>query len=308
VYRRRGLILLLALAGVIAALTAMGATAASKPTGAVVKIGPSNLGKVLVDAKGKTLYYWAADTGKKSNCYGECAKFWPPLLTKGKPVAKSGALGKLLGTTVRRDGKRQVTYNGRPLYYFLLDKKAGQTNGAGSLGFGARWDPVSRAGRPVRRPSIKASVLSPRPGESAGARGTFSVGVSLQALSLSANELLKSCTSAFNDPNAPTFGPGPNAAAPGLVVLLSSTPTLQNTALQGPNTNLAGVFQINDVTRSQGLTQTFNSWTVTSPGSFGNAQRVTLTVYAVSGTAPAVTTGNEQPISNVVRQSFTIAG
>jgi predicted lipoprotein with Yx(FWY)xxD motif len=123
--------------------------AQSKPGGATVKIRPSNLGKILVDAKGKTLYIWAGDSGKKSNCYGQCAKFWPPLLTKGKPVAKAGALGRLVGTTVRRGGARQVTYNGRPLYYFIQDRKAGQTKGTGLTGFGARWDPVTASGKAV---------------------------------------------------------------------------------------------------------------------------------------------------------------
>ena len=57
----------------------------------------------------------------------------------------------------------------------------------------------------------------------------------------------------------------------------------------------------------KGLTHTFNSWIVTVPGFFGKAKQATLTVYAVNGTAPAVVTGSEQPISNVVKQTFTIA-
>ena len=78
--------------------------------------------------------------------------------------------------------------------------------------------------------------------------------------------------------------------------------------IQGPNTNLAGVFQVNDVSRLRGLKSTFNSWIVTSPGFFGKATRATLTVFAVRGTAPALLTGEEQPISNVVHENFTIAG
>ena len=83
---------------------------------------------------------------------------------------------------------------------------------------------------------------------------------------------------------------------------------LTGTPLQGPDTNLAGVFQINDIASTKGRIRTFNSWIVTSAGFFGKATTATLTVYAVNGTAPAVVTGNEQPISNVVRESFTIAG
>ncbi len=91
-------------------------------------------------------------------------------------------------------------------------------------------------------------------------------------------------------------------------MLLSTTPTVAGTALQGPNTNLAGVFQINDVSQVKGLTHTFNSWIVTKAGLFGKGQQATLTVFAVDGTAPALITGTEKPISNVVRETFTIAG
>ena len=155
---------------------------------------------------------------------------------------------------------------------------------------------------------LKASVISPGPGASAGVGGTFSVELSLQAQNARGNSLLSGYTAAFNDPSKPSFHPGPNAAAPGLVVLLSTTPRIANTPLQGPRTNLAGVFQVNDVSQLNGLASTFNSWIVTSPGFFGKAKRATLTVYAVRGMAPALLTGHERPISNVVRESFTIAG
>ena len=153
---------------------------------------------------------------------------------------------------------------------------------------------------------LKASVISPGPGVSAGVGGTFSVELSLEARSARGNSLLSGYTAAFNDPSKPTFHPGPNAAAPGLVVLLSTTPTIANTPLQGAKTNLAGVFQVNDVSRAYGATRTFNSWIVTSPGFFGKAKRAVLTAYAVRGTAPALITGHERPISNVVRVPFQI--
>jgi hypothetical protein len=89
-------------------------------------------------------------------------------------------------------------------------------------------------------------------------------------------------------------------------VLLSTTP-MAGTPLHGPNTNL-GVFQINDVAKVRGRMRAFKGWIVTVPGFLGQAKRAVLTVYAVNGTAPAIVTGNEKPISNVVRESFTIAG
>jgi predicted lipoprotein with Yx(FWY)xxD motif len=311
----------LALAGVALLATAAFALSASGSTSgaALVKVGSTNLGRVLVDSHGKTLYLWAHDKSAKSTCNGDCAAYWPPLLTRGKPIAAGGAKASLLGTSRRSDGRTQVTYAGHPLYYFVQDHKPGQTTGEGLTGFGGRWDPVSGAGIAVRGRSdsssdgygqepLKASVISPGPGATAGVGGTFSVDVSLAAKSPQANSLLAGYTAAFNDPSKPTFHPGPDAAAPGLVVLLSTTPTIAGTPLQGPNTNLAGVFQINDVTKTGGKISTFNSWIVTSAGFFGKARTATLTVYAVDGTAPAVVTGNEQPISNVVRESFTIAG
>src|SRR5215510_503766 len=76
------------------ALLAVVATAAASAFAAggsaVVKVGPSKLGRVLVDAHGKTLYIWAHDKTSKSTCNGDCAEYWPPLLTRGRPVAGSG--------------------------------------------------------------------------------------------------------------------------------------------------------------------------------------------------------------------------
>jgi predicted lipoprotein with Yx(FWY)xxD motif len=317
---------LLAGAVVLAAGAVIAASAFGGSGSAIVKVGPSNLGRVLVDAHGKTLYLWAHDKSSKSTCNGDCAEYWPPLTTQGRPKAIAGANSNLLGTSKRNDGRLQVTYAGHPLYYFVKDTKPGQTNGEALTGFGGRWDPVSAAGKAVRKGSngssgsdggygseaapaapLQASIISPGPGETAGVGGTFSVEVSLQARTAQSNSLLSGYTAAFNDPSKPTFHPGPNAAAPGLVVLLSTTPRIAGTPLQGPNTNLAGVFQINDVTTAKGLTRTFNSWIVTVPGFFGKAKQATLTVYAVDGTAPALIRGTEKPISNVVLETFTIA-
>jgi predicted lipoprotein with Yx(FWY)xxD motif len=314
------LIRLLAAAALVvtAVVFATGALASSEQGGAVVKLGQSSLGRILVDAHGKTLYLWAHDKGNKSTCNGDCAEYWPPLITRGRPSAMAGVHANLLGASRRNDGRMQVTYAGHPLYYFVQDARPGQTKGEGLTGFGGRWDPVSAAGNAVRKraasydsysaPPLKLNVISPRPGGSAGSGGMFTVDLSLQARNVQANALLSRFKAAFIDPNSPAFHPGTNAAAPGLVVLLSTTPTIAGTPLQGAKTNLAGVFQINDVARIGGLRQTFHSWIVTSPGFFGKNVRATLTAYAVSGNAPAVVTGNEKPISNVVREAFTIAG
>src|SRR6266699_3335567 len=65
-----------------------------------------------VDSKGITLYDFPPDKGTTSVCYGACAALWPPLVTKGKPVAGPGVRASLLGTTKRKDGKLEVTYAG----------------------------------------------------------------------------------------------------------------------------------------------------------------------------------------------------
>jgi predicted lipoprotein with Yx(FWY)xxD motif len=296
---------------VAAAIVAVGAVGAATGagSGAVVKVGPSSLGRVLVDAHGKTLYMWAHDMSSKSTCYGDCAQYWPPFVTSSKPVALAGANAGLLGTSKRTDGRTQVTYAGHPLYSFVQDAKPGDVKGEGLTGFGGRWDPVSVAGNPVTAsPSVLASVLSPVPGSIAGSGGQFTVDLALQAANRQGNAALAGYKPAFVDPSSAAFHPGANAAAPGLVVLLSTTPSIAGTPLKGPSTNLAGVFEINDVSKVRGLMRTFHSWIVTSPGFFGKGVQATLTAYAVNGNAPAVVDGSEKPISNVVRESFTIAG
>jgi predicted lipoprotein with Yx(FWY)xxD motif len=131
---------------------------------AAVHAANSRLGKILVDSHGRTLYLFKKDKGKKSACFGSCAQFWPPLRAHGKPKAGSGAKASLLGTTKRSDGAAQVTYNGHPLYQFVMDKKAGDTNGEGVTAFGGTWFAVSPAGKQIsRRPAKRAGGGSAAP-------------------------------------------------------------------------------------------------------------------------------------------------
>lgn len=116
---------------------------------ATVATAQTSLGRVLVSAGGRTLYLFARDGAGKSRCYGACAGYWPPLITSGKPLAKAGARGSLLGRTKRRDGRWQVTYRHHPLYRFSGDTGKGQTSGEGLVDFGGEWDAVSPAGAKV---------------------------------------------------------------------------------------------------------------------------------------------------------------
>jgi len=87
-------------------------------------------GTVLVDSKGMTVYDFTVDEGTMSNCYGSCEALWPPVTTTGKPTAGAGAMAAALGTTERKDGTMQVTYNGHPLYTYVADKAPGEANGS----------------------------------------------------------------------------------------------------------------------------------------------------------------------------------
>jgi predicted lipoprotein with Yx(FWY)xxD motif len=102
------------------AVVAVSAMAASSG-GARLSVHSSEFGKTLFGPSGKVVYVFGADHGSVSHCYGVCAAAWPPLLTKGAPVAGAGVEAKLLGTTKRKNGSVQVTYNGHPLYYYSAD-------------------------------------------------------------------------------------------------------------------------------------------------------------------------------------------
>jgi predicted lipoprotein with Yx(FWY)xxD motif len=125
------------------------APAAGGSGGASVALANSNLGKILVDGKGQTLYLFEADKGTASTCDGACASAWPPLTTAGQPIAGSGVSASKLGTTERSDGTTEVTYNGHPLYTFAGDAAPGQTTGQGSDGFGAKWYVLSATGNAI---------------------------------------------------------------------------------------------------------------------------------------------------------------
>jgi predicted lipoprotein with Yx(FWY)xxD motif len=108
--------------------------------GGVVAVAKNpELGVILVNSKGFTLYDFHKDKGTKSACYGACAKGWPPLTTSGAPQAMSGAEASKLGTTERSDGTMQVTYAGHPLYTFVEDTKPGEAKGNDVSAFGAEW-------------------------------------------------------------------------------------------------------------------------------------------------------------------------
>jgi predicted lipoprotein with Yx(FWY)xxD motif len=153
------LLALMAALGVVGFLLGAGSIALSATrTGATVNLRKTQLGQILVNSKGHTLYLFKKDTNGKSSCTGSCAKFWPPLISHAKPTAGSGVKASLLGTTRRSNGSRQVTYNKHPLYTYTLDTKAGQTKGEGTLAFGAKWYAVSAKGTAVIKKSTTTTT------------------------------------------------------------------------------------------------------------------------------------------------------
>jgi predicted lipoprotein with Yx(FWY)xxD motif len=103
---------------VLLGLAAAAPAEASAARGKTIRLGGSQFGSMLFDVHRQAIYVFQRDRRNKSNCYGECARLWPPVITKGKPRAGKGVRASLLGTTRRRDGKLQVTYAGKPLYFY----------------------------------------------------------------------------------------------------------------------------------------------------------------------------------------------
>ena len=108
----------------IAMLLAAGATAFAAPP---VKEVESAKGKVLAGENGMTLYTYKDDHGGMSTCYDKCAKNWPPLMVKKDDEAPKDKWSHV----TRDDGSMQWAYDGKPLYTFVKDKKAGETTGDG---------------------------------------------------------------------------------------------------------------------------------------------------------------------------------
>ena len=113
----------LAVAAVAATVGAAQGASQAVPAHARLVLRSSEYGKVIFDSSARVLYVFSADRGSTSACYGACATAWPPMPTKGAPTAGPGVNSKLLGTTKRKNGALQVTYNGHPLYYYEADMR-----------------------------------------------------------------------------------------------------------------------------------------------------------------------------------------
>ena len=136
---------------VAAAATFAGGSSASAGARATLTVRSSNYGAILFDGQGRALYAFTRDRrGGASRCYGACARAWPVYFASSRLVAGKGVKRSLIGTVRRRDGRRQITYNGRPLYYYVGDKSAGQVSCQNVAEFGGTWLVMRPSGALVR--------------------------------------------------------------------------------------------------------------------------------------------------------------
>lgn len=138
--------------------------AAAGSSSVIVKIKKTDAGTVLTNAAGFTLYTFQADKGTTSVCYGACAQFWPPVIGTAHMAAGQNISGHF-GTTTRKDGKTQVTYDGHPLYTYAGDTQPGQTSGNGINQDGGIWNVITTSA------SGGAAGSSPSSAPSSGSGG-----------------------------------------------------------------------------------------------------------------------------------------
>lgn len=148
---------------ILTAGPAMSSPTTSSGQTAKLALSRSNLGSILVDNRGRTLYLFEKDKRGRSSCYGACATYWPPLLTHGKPTAGARLKGSLLGVTKRADGTSQVTYAGHPLYRFAQDVRSGQVAGQNVDAFGAEWYVLSSSGKKIVKTAPKPTSATGAP-------------------------------------------------------------------------------------------------------------------------------------------------
>ena len=96
------------------------ASSSGEPAGTTIITADSEFGTILYDASGQPIYLFDLEATSRPECYGECARAWPPVLTTGPPHATGAVQSDLLGTTRRSDGSTQITYAEHPLYFLSL--------------------------------------------------------------------------------------------------------------------------------------------------------------------------------------------
>ena len=140
----------LVLVALVAALAAVAPAGAGTPAKVSLTVASSDYGRIVFDGRGFVLYAFTADRRGRSNCSGACAKAWPPYVVKGAVRAGPGTKQRLLGTIRRADGSRQLTYAGRPLYYYVGEDRPHLVLCQNVREFGGLWLVVRPSGALVR--------------------------------------------------------------------------------------------------------------------------------------------------------------
>lgn len=119
---------------------------------AKVALRHTRLGTILTTASGFTLYEFTRDHGTTNSCVKieSCSGSWPALQTSGKPLAGTGVHASMLSSTRLPSGKKQVTYNGHPLYLYAGDTGPAETDYVGEKAFGGNWYAINASGHAVK--------------------------------------------------------------------------------------------------------------------------------------------------------------
>jgi predicted lipoprotein with Yx(FWY)xxD motif len=135
----------------------LGAWTAAAPAGArsgrtKLELRHTSVGTILVNSRGYTIYAFAKDSRNRDNCQksSACLRVWPPVTTVGAPIAGPGVKSSLIGTIKIKGGARQLTYNGWPLYTYIVDTHPGETTNINTPSFGGRWPALNAAGQEVK--------------------------------------------------------------------------------------------------------------------------------------------------------------
>jgi predicted lipoprotein with Yx(FWY)xxD motif len=154
------------------------APASSGDTSAVALSGKADVntavtkaGKVLVDARGRTMYAFAADSKGHSVCTDSCLTYWPPVPATAKPPTVTGGVTATFGVLHRQDGSTQLTADGWPMYTYVGDAKPGATSGQGLNESGGLWWVVSPSGKWITKTSSSGSGSKSPSGRYGGGGG-----------------------------------------------------------------------------------------------------------------------------------------
>jgi predicted lipoprotein with Yx(FWY)xxD motif len=133
--------------------TTSASSGSSGPSTTISSESVKDLGTILVNSEGKTLYVFKPDNAKKVTCTGSCAAVWPPvkLGAGAKPAPSGDVKGSMLSSDPNPAGGRVVTYNGWPLYTYVTDNGVGSVRGQALNLNGGLWYVMSPDGQPITK-------------------------------------------------------------------------------------------------------------------------------------------------------------